>query len=139
MLIHILEAFNQHNSPRTRTNPVVPVRVCHMPRIKHTYRIQARTLPMIHKEQFYTLDITSLIYVGSNLLYKPWVHERHIKPKLKVYCIYILSRSSATIKTYLRYWCLAQGHHHSLNDLLLPRTRIGGVEVAEHHFRLTCN
>jgi len=34
--------------------------------------------------------------------------------------------------------CLAQGHHHSLNDLL-PRAWIGGVEVAEHHFQFTCN
>ena len=38
VLIHALEALNQHNSPKTRANPVVPVRVCHMPRIKHTYR-----------------------------------------------------------------------------------------------------
>ena len=37
-LIHTLEALNQHNSPRTRANPVVPVRVYHMFRIKHTYR-----------------------------------------------------------------------------------------------------
>ena len=38
VLIHILEALNQHNSPKTIANPVVSVRVCHMSIIKHTYR-----------------------------------------------------------------------------------------------------
>jgi len=38
VLIHILEALNQHNSPKMIANSVVPVRVCHMHKIKHTYR-----------------------------------------------------------------------------------------------------
>ena len=56
---------------------------------------------MIHKKQFYTLKITSLIWEGStNFHYKPWAHEIHIKQKLKDYYIYMLSQSSITIKTY---------------------------------------
>ena len=33
-------------------NPVVLVRACHMPRIKHTYRYTKDTSPKNHKEQF---------------------------------------------------------------------------------------
>ena len=35
-----LEALDQYKSSKTKANPVVPVRVCHMPRIEHTYRLQ---------------------------------------------------------------------------------------------------
>ena len=35
-----LEALDQHKSPKTKANPVVPVRACHIPRIKNTYRSQ---------------------------------------------------------------------------------------------------
>ena len=85
------------------TNPVVPVRVCHMPRIKHTYCYTCAY--MFHKEQFYKNRVRNLILQVqyrwvSNFTYKPWAHESHIKQKHKVYCIYILSRSSITIKTY---------------------------------------
>ena len=60
---------------------------------------QTRTLPMIHKERFYTLKIASSLYEGStNFHYKPWAHESHIKQKLKDYYIYMVSRSSITIK-----------------------------------------
>ena len=75
--------------------------------------------------------------VQTIFYYKPWAHESHIKRKFKDYYIYMLSRSSTTISTYLRWRCLAQGHHHDRSDLLLSRIWISGVEVAEHHFRLT--
>ena len=61
MLIHILEALNQHNSPKTTTNPVVPVRVCHIPRIKHTYCYTSTYIADDPQEQFYTFNITSSI------------------------------------------------------------------------------
>jgi hypothetical protein len=35
-------------------------------------------------------------------------------------------------------WRLAQGHHYNRVGLLLTRARIGRVEMAKHHFRLTC-
>ena len=47
-----LDALDQHKSPTTKANPVVPVRACHMPRIKHTYRYIKDTSPKNHKEQF---------------------------------------------------------------------------------------
>ena len=36
--------------------------------------------------------------IQTNLHYKSWAHESHIKQELKIYCIYMLSRSSITIK-----------------------------------------
>ena len=47
-----LDALDQHKSPTTKANPVVPVRACHMTRIKHTYRDIIDTSPMNHKKQF---------------------------------------------------------------------------------------
>ena len=35
-----LEALDQYKSPKTKANLVVPVRVCHIPRIEQTYRLQ---------------------------------------------------------------------------------------------------
>ena len=77
----------------------------HTPRISiYTYRLQSNTSPMNHKEQFYITRVQNLILqvqhrkVQTNLHYKPWAHESHIKQKLKDYYIYMLSRSSITIK-----------------------------------------
>jgi hypothetical protein len=39
----------------------------------------------------------------------------------------------------IKWWDLAQGHHQDRIDLLLARTGVGGVEVAKHNLRLTCN
>ena len=47
-----LDALDQHKSPKIKANPVVPVRACHMPRIKHTYRYTKDTSPKNYKEQF---------------------------------------------------------------------------------------
>ena len=61
---------------------------------------------MNHKEQFYITRVRNLTLqvhhrkVQTNLHYKPWAHESHIIQKLKDYNIYMLSRSSITIKTY---------------------------------------
>ena len=61
---------------------------------------------MNHKEQFYITRVQNLILqvqhrkVQTNLHYKPWAHGSHIIKKLKDYYIYMLSRSSITIKTY---------------------------------------
>jgi hypothetical protein len=35
-------------------------------------------------------------------------------------------------------WRLAQGHHYNRIGLLLTRAGIGEVEMAKHHFQLTC-
>ena len=70
----------------------------------YTYRLQSNTLPMNHKEQFYITRVRNLTLqaqhrkVQTNLHYKPWAHESHIIQKLKNYYIYMLSRSSITIK-----------------------------------------
>ena len=70
-----------------------------MPRIKHTYHYtNAYTVPMNHRSNFTHLILQVQYRWVSNFTYKPWAHESHIKQKRKVYCIYILSRSSATIK-----------------------------------------
>ena len=47
-----LEALDQYKSPKTKANPVIPVRAYHMPEINHTYRYTKDTSPMNHKEQF---------------------------------------------------------------------------------------
>ena len=71
-----------------------------------TYRLQSNTLPMTHKEQFYITRLRDLILQvphrrgSTNFYYKLWAHESHIKQTLEIYYIYMLSRSSITIKTY---------------------------------------
>ena len=61
---------------------------------------------MNHKEQFYITWVQHLILqvwyrkVQTIHHYKPWAHGSHIKQKLKDYYIYMLSRSSITIKIY---------------------------------------
>ena len=66
---------------------------------------KSNTSPRIHKEQFYTIRVHSLILQiqrrwVSNFTYKPWAHDSHIKQNHKVYCIYMLSRNSIAKKTY---------------------------------------
>ena len=77
----------------------------HTPRISiYTNRLQSNTSPMNHKEQFYITWVQNLILqvqyrkVQTNLHYKPWAHGSHIIQKFKDYYIYMLSRSSITIK-----------------------------------------
>ena len=58
------------------------------------------------KSSFYISRVRNLTLqvqhrkVQTNLHYKPWAHESHIIQKHKDYYIYMLSRSSITIKTY---------------------------------------
>ena len=47
-----LEGLEQYKSPKTKANPVIPVRAYHMPEINHTYHYTKDTSPMNHKEQF---------------------------------------------------------------------------------------
>jgi hypothetical protein len=42
-------------------------------------------------------------------------------------------------KYEIEQWRLAQGHHYNRIGLLLAHAGIGGVEMAKHHIRLTCN
>ena len=42
---HLEALYYQHNSPKPKANPVIPVSACHMPRIKHTYRNTICTSP----------------------------------------------------------------------------------------------
>ena len=71
-----------------------------------TYRLQTNTEPKNHKEQFYITRLRDLILQvphrrgSTNFHYKPWAHRSHIKQTLEIYYIYMLSRSSITIKTY---------------------------------------
>ena len=92
VLIHILEVLNQHNSPKRNANPVVPVRVIQ----SHTqYRWTTRAV------LYYQSSIHGRYRrVQTNFHYKSWAHESHNKQKLRIYYIYMLSRSSITIKTY---------------------------------------
>ena len=102
VLIHTLEALNQHNSPKTTANPVVPV--CARTYVQdsayaHTVYNQIcrhRTI----KSSFTHLILRVRYRRVSSFTYKPWAHESHIKQKLKVYWIYMLSWSSTTISTY---------------------------------------
>ena len=61
---------------------------------------------MNHKEQFYITRVRNLTLqvqhrnVQTIHHYKPWAHGSHIIQKLKDYYIYMLSRSSITIKIY---------------------------------------
>jgi hypothetical protein len=50
-------------------------------------------------------------------------------------------RNDCTAKKHneIEQWRLAQGHHYNRIGILLTRARIGGVEMAKHHIRLTCN
>ena len=65
-----------------------------------TYRLQSDHRHRTTKSSFTHLILQVRYRWVSSFTYKPWAHESHIKQKLKVYCIYMLSRSSTTIKTY---------------------------------------
>ena len=77
----------------------------HVPRISiYTYRLPSNTSSNNHKEQFYITWVQNLTLPGQHRKvqtihhYKPWAHGSHIIQKLKDYYIYMLSRSSITIK-----------------------------------------
>ena len=104
VLIHIFEALNQHNSSKTIANPVVPVCApiyAQDSTYAHTIHNQIHHHRTTKSSFILQKFNTSLIYEGSSYFhYKSWAHESHIKQKHKIYCIYMLSRSSITIKTY---------------------------------------
>ena len=92
MLIHILEVLNQHNSPKTIANPVVPVRVIQ----SHT-QYQWTTRAILYYQSSIHVRYRR---VPTNFHYKPWAHESHIKQRFRIYYIYMLSWSWIMTETY---------------------------------------
>ena len=126
-------------SPRTRANPVVPIRVCHMPRIKHTYRYTSTYIANDPQKSSFTHLILQVRYRWVQTSFTSLGLTKDILNRnLSLLYLHTLTEFGYN-KNISKIMVSSQGHHHSLNDLLLPRTRIGGVEVAKQHFRLTCN